>query len=223
MDGRRHRLFWVAAAVLVVAIGGLVVANVLAFDPEDVKKALERDLAEYKLLPEADVLKRDVFLHGLLQNESYRDHAKALYRDVERMHGRVHEAADVELEAKKTVPPFLARCKDLSNLSGQEVRQLYDESRSHLANYGTTQQAAPLREVQGRLKQLLEKQDRIDPKELLELQKNVLKACDAGKFQDATALIVSFRKRPGSVDYEPKLREIEAMVSRRSAAAVKPR
>src|SRR5262249_32747963 len=97
MDGRRRNLFWLAAGTLIVAIGGLVAANLLAFDPRDVKKELERDLAEYKLIPEADVLKRDVFLHGLLANESYREHAKALYRDVERADARVHGAANLEL------------------------------------------------------------------------------------------------------------------------------
>jgi len=213
----------VAAGTLVVAIGGLGVAKLLAFNPQDVKDELEQDLKAYQLIPEADVLKRDVFLHGLLANESYRDHAKARYRDVERMHPRVHGAADLELEAKKTVPPFLAQCRDLSKLPPQEIRRLYDESRTHLANYATTQQAAPLREAQGRLKELLDKQERIDPKDIVQLQKDVLKSCDGGRFVEATGLIAAFRKRPGSIDYDPKLRELEETVSRRSAAAVKPR
>lgn len=212
-----------AACTLVVAIGGLAVANLLAFNPQDVKKELERDIAEYKLIPETEVLKRDVFLHGLLASESYREHAKALHRDVERMHGRVHEAADLELEAKKTVPPFLARCKDLSKLPADEVRRLYDESRTHLVNYATTQQAAPLREAQGRLKALLEKQERIVPNDIIVLQKDVLKASDGGRFQEAADLIAAFRKRPGSGEYARQIRDIEEMVSRKSAAAVKPR
>lgn len=223
MTGRRHRLFWVCAAILLLAIGGLVVANVLTFNPKTVQEELEKKLAEYRALPEDDALKRDAFLHDLLGNESYQTHAKALYRDVERAHGKVHGPAELELEAKKTVLPFLARCRDLSRLPSEEIRLLYDESRSHLANYGSTRQGPPLREVQGKLKELLEKQDKIDPKEIVELQKAVLKACDAGKFQEASALIDAFRKRPGSVDYAAKIRELQEMVARRSATAVKPR
>ena len=222
MARRRDHLFWVAAGIL-LAIGGLVVANLLAFNPKNVKEALEQDLAEYQLIPEADVLKRDVFLHGLLNNESYREHAKARYRDVERLHPRVHGAADLELEAKKAVPPFLAQCRDLSKVPPGEVRRLYDESRTHLANYATTQQAAPLREAQGRLRALLEKQDRIDPEEIIKLQKEVRKAVDGGRFVEAMQLIADFRKRLGSVEYDRQIRETEEMVSRMSAAAVKPR
>jgi len=221
--GRRHHLFWVAACTLIVTIGGLVVANLLAFDPDDVRRRLERDLEEYKRIPEADVLKRDVFLHGLLADESYREHAKSLYREVERIHSRVHGAANHELEAKKTVPPFLARCKDLSGLSEKELLRLSDESRTHLATYATTQQAAPLREVQARLKTKIETMESLGPLEFVELQRAVRKACDGGRFQEATDLIAAFRKRPGSSDYAQQLRGLEDMVSRIAAAAVKPR
>jgi hypothetical protein len=221
--GRRHRLFWICAAVLLVAIGGLLVAHALTFNPKDVQDELEKKLAEFRGIPEDDVLKRDVLLHELRDNQSYRDHAKALYREVERLHAKVHGPAELELEAKKAVLPFLARCRELSRLPAEEIRLLYDESRSHLVNYGATRQGPPLRDVHGRLKELLEKQDRIDPKEFIQLQKDVLKACDAGKFSDASALIGPFRKRPGSVDYEPKIRELEAMVARKAAMAVKPR
>ena len=223
MTGRRHRLFWILASILVVALGGLLVAHAITFDPRDVQAELEAKLAEYRGLPESDFLRRDVFLHELLENKSYQEHAKALYREAERSHAKVHGPAELELEAKKTVVPFLARCSGLSTLSGAEIRLLYDESRSHLANYGTTRQGPPLRDVQARLKALLEQQDRIEPKEVVELQKNVLKACDAGKFQDASALIAAFRKRPGSSEYAAKLRELEEMVARKAAAAVRPR
>src|SRR6185436_11955786 len=212
MTGRRHRLFWGIAGILLIAIGGLVIANVIAFDPKDVQDELARRLAEYRQIPEDDFLKRDVFLHELRDNASYQEHAKALSREVERLHAKVHGPAELELEAKKAVLPFLARCRELSRLPAEEIRLLYDESRSHLVNYGATRQGPPLRDVHGRLKELLEKQDRIDPKEFIQLQKDVLKACDAGKFSDASALIGPFRKRPGSVDYEPKIRELEAMV-----------
>jgi len=223
MAARRHDRFWLATGVLLVTIGGLVVANLLAFNPKSVKDELERDLAEYQLIPEADVLKRDVFLHGLLANESYREFAKARYHELERMHPRIHGAADLELEAKKAVPPFLAQCRDLSKLPPGDIRRLYDESRTHLANYATTQQATPLREAQGRLMGLVDQQERIDPKELIELHKDVLKAVNGGRFVEATKLITVFRKRPGSDDYDRQIREIEDMVSRKSAAAVKPR
>jgi hypothetical protein len=223
MTGRRHRLFWAAAATLGVAIGGLLVANALAFDPKDVQDELQARLAEYQRIPEDDFLKRDVFLHELLDNPSYRDHAKALTRDVERTHARIHERAMLELEAKKTVAPFLARCKDLSRLSPEEVRLLYDESRSHLLNYGSTRQGPPLRDVQAGLKALLEKQVRTDPKEIIELQKEVIKLTDAGRFKEASELMGNFRKRPDILIYDRQLRDLEAMVARKGAAAVKPR
>jgi hypothetical protein len=223
VTGRRRYVFWIALVALVVAIGGLAIANLLKFDPETVKIELEHRLAEYRRIPESDVLKRDAFLEELLATDSYRDHAKTLYREVERARARVHEAAGLELEALKTVPPFLARCRDLLKISDDEIRRLYDESRSHLANYGMTRQAAPLREAQGRLREILERQDRIDPKEVIELQKSVLTASDAGRFQDAADLIAAFRKRRRSDDYVKQIREIEEMVSRKSAAAVKPR
>src|SRR5262245_19740527 len=120
MTGRRHRLFWGMAGILVVAIGGLVIANVIAFDPKDVQEDLARRRAEYRLIPEDDFLKRDVFLHELIKNESYQTHAKALYREVERDHAKVHGPAELELEAKKAVLPFLARCRDLSTLPAAE-------------------------------------------------------------------------------------------------------
>ena len=138
MIGRRHRLFWICAAVLLVAIGGLLVAHALTFNPKDVQDELEKKLAEFRGIPEDDVLKRDVLLHELRDNQSYRDHAKALYREVERLHAKVHGPAELELEAKKAVLPFLARCRELSRLPAEEIRLLYDESRSHLVNYGAT-------------------------------------------------------------------------------------
>lgn len=211
------------AGILLLAIGGLVLANVLRFDPRTVQKELEERFAEIQRLPEDEVLKRDAALEELIRNDSYREHAKVQLREVDRAHNKIHEPAMLELEAKKTVAPFLARCKDLSRLSPQEVRLLYDESRSHLLNYGSTRQGAPLREVQAQLKALLDQQVRIEPKEVLELQKDVIKATDAGKFKDASELIAAFRKRPGSNEYDRQLREIEAMVARKGAAAVKPR
>jgi len=222
VTGRRHTVFWIVV-VLVVAIGGLAIANLVQFDPADVKEELRRRVEEYRLLPEAEVLKRDAFLEDLLANESYREHAKAQFRDVERLHSRVHEAAGLELEAQKVVPPFLRQCRDLSHLSAEEIRRLHDESRSHLVNYGMTRQGPPLREAQGRLKAVLEKQDRIEPKEILELQKAVLTACKGGRFVEAADLIKAFRTRPQSTDYAKQLRDLEEMVSRMSAAAVKPR
>ena len=209
--------------VLVVAIGGLAVANYLQFDPEDVRRELEGKLADYKQIPEADVLKRDVFLHGLLNEPLYQAHAKARYREVERIHGRVHEAADLEVEAKKAVLPFLARCRDLPKLPAGDVRRLYDESRSLLVNYGATQQAAPIRETQGRLKDVLDRLDKIEPKDFIELQKAVRKASDGGRFAEAADLIAAFRQRPGSGDYARQVRDLEEMVARQSAAAVRPR
>jgi hypothetical protein len=223
MAERRRRVFWITAGTLVVAIGGLLVAKALAFDPKDVQDELKARLAEYQRLPEDDFLKRDVFLHELLDNPSYQEHAKALYRDIERIHAKIHERAMLELEAKKTVAPFLARCKDLARLSPEEVRLLDDESRSHLLNYGSTRQGAPLRDVQTQLKALLEKQVRIEPKEILALQKDVIKLTDAGRFKEASELIANFRKRAGSNDYDRQLRDLEAMVARKGAAAVKPR
>jgi len=156
MTGRRHRLFWGAAGILVLAIGGLLVAHSITFDPATVRAELEGRLAEYRQIPEEDFLKRDVFLHELRDNASYQEHAKALCREVERLHAKVHGPAELELEAKKAVQPFLARCRDLPTLSAAEIRLLYDESRSHLANYGSTRQGPPLRDVHGRLKELLE-------------------------------------------------------------------
>jgi hypothetical protein len=223
MAGRRHRAFWVAAGIFVTAIAGLVTANVTRFDPKDVQVEFEAKFAEVRNLPESDVLKKDALLEELLRNESYKEHAKAIYREVDRFHNKIHEPAMLELEAKKTVAPFLARCKDLPRISPEEVRLLYDESRSHLLNYGSTRQGAPLREVQAQLKTLLDKQVRIEPKEILELQKDVIKATDAGKFKDASDLTANFRKRTGSSEYDRQLREIEAMVARKAAAAVKPR
>lgn len=223
MAGRRHRAFWVAAGILVAAIAGLLAANLLAFNPKDVQDELKGRLAEYRRIPEDEFLKRDVFLQELLDNPSYQEHAKVQYREVEREHAKVHGPAMLELEAKKTVAPFLARCKDLSRLAPEEVRLLYDESRSHLLNYGSTRQGPPLQDVQAQLKALLDKEVRIEPKEIIALQKDVIKATDAGKFKDASELIVIFRTRPGSNAYDPQLREIEAMVARKAAAAVKPR
>jgi hypothetical protein len=216
--GRRHNVFWAAVGgTLVVAIGVLAIANTTKFDPQTVKEELERRIAEYKRLPEDDVLRRDAVLHELLANESYKEHAKALYREVERAHPRVHDAAQLEREAQKAVPPFLARCKDLSNVSGDDLRRLYDEARSHLANYGGTRQAAALGETQNRLKDRLEKQDRVGPKQVLELQKACHKACDEGRFAEATELIAAFRKRPGSGDYTAQVRDVEEMVRRKAA------
>jgi hypothetical protein len=209
--GRRHNVFWIAAA-LVVAIGGLAVANLLAFNPDDVKKEFEREFAQ---LPQDDVIRRDTLMHGMLANESYQNHAKAQYRDLERAHPRTHDAAQLEREAMKAVPPFLARCKDLSTAPADELRRLHDEAQTHLANYGGTRQAGPLREALNRVKERLEKQDKVGPKELLELQKAVHDHCRAGRIAGAKDAITAFRRRPGSNAYAVQLRELDETVRRK--------
>jgi hypothetical protein len=220
--GRRLNVLWISVGTLVILIGVLAVANALKFDVEKVKAEIDARLAEYRQIPEDDVLGWDALHHDLLANDSYKEHAKRQYGEVERLHPRIHDAAQLEREALKAVPPFLARCKDLSKLSGDELRRLHDETRSHLSNYGTTRQAAPLRETLTRLKEQLEKQDKVGPQDLLVLQKSVHDLCKAGRFAEAKERIDAFRRRIGSGDYPTQVRELEEMV-RRKAAAVTPR
>src|SRR5689334_11370351 len=101
MAGRRHRGFWVAAGTILLMIGGLLVAKALAFDPKDVQVEFQAKFTEVQNLPESEILKKDAMLEELLRNDSYKDHAKALYREVDRTHSKVHEPAMLELEAKK--------------------------------------------------------------------------------------------------------------------------
>jgi len=218
MAGRRHNVFWITAA-LVIAIGGLAVAKFVAFDPDDVKKEFEREFAD---LPKDDVIRRDTLMRGMLANESYQNHAKAQYRDLERAYARTHDAAELEREAQKAVPPFLTRCKELSTATTEDLHRLYDEARTHLTNYGTTRQAGPLREAMSRVKERLDQQDKVLPKDLLELQKAVHEHCKGGRIAAAKDAIAAFRKRPGSNDYAAQLRELEEMV-RRKETAVTPR
>jgi hypothetical protein len=100
---------------LVIAIGGLVIAKSLTFNPQDVKDELERDLAAIPAPP------------GSRRPEARRVPPRApQQRIVSGARQGAHTATwnecmagsmkprILELEAKKTVPPFLARCKDPS-------------------------------------------------------------------------------------------------------------
>lgn len=210
-----------AGAILAVAIAILGILHATAFDPEKLKAELEARIAELNALPEADPVRKDAFAERLLADESYRNHAKALYRKVERAHLKLHEAARLDRAAQKEALPFLARCKDFRTIPSGELPDLLSEARSLLSKYATTRFGDLLRSNVQALENAAEAVPRCAPADVVALQRDVLQQVAAGQFAEATRLIDDFEKRyANAAEFSAQLRELRATVQR---AALKRR
>ncbi|MBI3855122.1 MAG: hypothetical protein HY293_05470 [Planctomycetes bacterium] len=215
MAAQRRIVLW-AAGGLVLAIGMLGILHAMRFDPQTVKDEAAKRIEEINTIPDDDPIRKDALVQEFLANESYKDHARAQYLKVERESPRLRDRAKLEREARAAVPPFLARCKDPT---AADLPALSDEARSLHRNYATTRYGAALQELRDRLKERMERQDKVGPGDVVILQRDVRKALQDGRPAEATKLIEDFRKRPGSGEYQPQVRECEEQVRR----AIKPR
>jgi hypothetical protein len=146
-------------AVLAISIG-LVLAAVLAVmgilralapDREALRAELSHEIDLVEALPANDPVRKDRRIEELLAVEDYQTHARALWLRLERLHGPVHQAARSDEAARKTVPPFLARCTSLEGLALVELRRLEDEARSLQDLHGATRYGPALVQVRDRL------------------------------------------------------------------------
>jgi len=209
-----------AGAILAVAIGILGLLHATAFDPATVKAELERRIAELNAIPETDAIRKDGLAEELLANESYRQHARALYLKVERAHPKLHESAQLERAAQKEVPPFLAQCRDLSKVPPDELSRLWDECRSLLRNYDGTRYGKNLREARDRIQAAVEAQVRCTAKDVVDLQAEILKQVSAGRFALAWRLVDEFEKKYSNAgEFAGKLQPLRHSILQKAHAA----
>jgi hypothetical protein len=206
--------------VLITTIGILGILYVTRFDPATVKAELEQKIEELHRIPAEEAIRKDAFAEVLLANASYKEHARALYLKVERARPRLHDAAQLEREALKVVPAYLARCKDLGKIPPADLQLLFDEARSHIDNFGSTRYGPALRKAQSELKAKLESAPRsASPQEVVELSRKVYQTVAEGHYSSALDLIAEFMKRPGARDYESKVQPLRIMIAQKALSA----
>jgi hypothetical protein len=221
VTARGRKVVWVAGLILVATIGILGILHATAFDPATVKAELERKIEELNRIPAEEAIRKDTFAEELLANASYKEHARALYLKVERAHPRLHDASQLEREALKIVPSFLARCRDLSRLAPADLDLLLDEARSHFNNFAATRYGSALRKAQEALKAKLESAPRsVTPPEVVELSRKVHQSVAEGHFSAAIDLIAELMKRPGALEFNPQIQPLRKTIAQKAAAAV---
>jgi hypothetical protein len=215
-------MLWGVAVTLVIAIGALWALGHVGPDPTAIKAELEMRIEELNRIPPEEAIRRDTLAHELRDTQDYKDHAKALWLKVERLHRSIHDAAELERAATKEVPAFLARSKDLSKVTRADLELLIGEARTLVNNYGATRFGDPLRKRQGELAAKLESMPKpVRAPEVPELNRKVKDALRAGRFSDALELVEDFLKRPGALEYITQI-DSSADAIRAKAAAVAP-
>jgi ElaB/YqjD/DUF883 family membrane-anchored ribosome-binding protein len=207
----------IAAALLIVALAALLIAHAMdGPSPEEIKKELSEKLQALEQMPAQEILKKDQIAHELMEHKEYRAHALARYRQLEKLHTSLHESAERERNAKRDVPPFLARAKTLESRPLAELRMLYDEARSLLDSYGATSFAMALHDIRDRLTTAMEAAKKTPTSlELVTLSGAVQRNLREGRFATALGQIDAFQKRCGDEDvYRPQLEELRAAVRR---------
>lgn len=137
--------------VLATVLGVMGFLHAIAPDREAIRAALAREIDRVEALPAGDPVPKDRRIEELLEVDDYRIHARALWLRLDRLHGSAHQAARVDVEARKAVAPFFARCANLEAIPAADLRTLDDEARSLQALYGATRFGPGLAEVRARL------------------------------------------------------------------------
>lgn len=199
----QRRIVGTASGLLVVAIGVLGILHGTSDDPKQVQAELQARIDELHRIPDGDSARKEALAREILADESYRQHARALRLKVEREHPRLCEQANLDREAQKVVPPFLARCKDLGGLARHDLTLLTDEARAQLGNYQRSRYGPALRDA---LRRLEETTPQPSP-EYLPMLAKVHDGIKQGKFSEASQAA--------------QTRELREMVERQAEAAAK--
>ncbi|HVR85780.1 MAG TPA: hypothetical protein VMU54_15790 [Planctomycetota bacterium] len=136
---------------LAAASGILGVLHASRPDREALRAEFSREIDRAEALPAEDPVKKDRRIEELLAAGEHETHARALWLRLERLHGPAHRAAQADEAARRSVPPFLARCSALDGKTPAELRSLDDEARSLQDVHGFTRFGTALVEVRGRL------------------------------------------------------------------------
>jgi hypothetical protein len=214
-------MLWGVGVTLLVAIGALWALGHVGPDITAIKAELEMRIEELNKIAPEEAIRLDDLAEELLENEEYKQHAKALWLKVERLHKPIHDAAQLERAALKEVPPFLARSKDVSKVSRADLELLIGEARAHVNNYGTTRFAEPLRKRLAELTAKLESMPKpVTAPEIPEQNRKVQEALRAGRFSDAWDLVEEFMKRPGAREFGNQIDpSLDSIKSKAAAAA----
>ena len=220
MATRGRSLVWSTGLILVGAIGVLGAINAAGPKPEEIKAQLEARIEELNKIPAQEAVPKDALAEELLANEEYKEHAKALWLKVERAHRPLHDAAQLDRAAQKEVVPYLARSKDFSRLDREDLKLEIGEGRTLIDTYGRTRFGEALRKRLEDLAAKLESLPKpVEPQEILDLQRKVMKALSEGHFSAAMDLITELQKRPGALDYKGKIEPLIASIRSKAAAA----
>jgi DNA-directed RNA polymerase subunit H (RpoH/RPB5) len=208
-----------AGALIALALGVLGILHATAFDPETVRVEAQSRYDQLNRIPENDPIAREALAKELLANEQYREHAKGILLKIERAYPKVHEAATLERTARREVPPFLAKCKDLRRVPLDELDALHGEGRSLLRNYGTTRYGDELRKVVDELKVRCGMIPRCTANDVVALSGEVQRLLKEGKEADAEDRIREFVKKYLNIaEFETRIRGLEQQVVRYRAA-----
>jgi hypothetical protein len=212
---RGRAVVWGVGLTLVGAIGVLWAINAAGPDPDQIKAELAARIDDLNKIPTTDAIRREALAKELLDDERYRQHAKALWLKLERAYRAIQTEAQAERAARKEVPPFLARCKELSAVPPAAVQALYDELRAHLDNYGMTRFGADLRKVEAELKARLEALPKsVTSLDVVELNRKTRMLVAGSQFDEALRLIEEFLRRPGAREVvdriDPSAKAIQA-------------
>src|SRR5262249_28269156 len=154
-----------------------------------------------------DPVRRDRRLEELLAVEDYKLHARALTLKLEKLHGPAHQAAREELEARKEIPPFLARHSSLDGVPDAQLRPIEDEARALLDRHGTTRYASELRKFRERLAPRLTNATN-EESVIFAKMAEITRARTAGRFAEALDKIDEIvRARPNDGQLQSRMKE----------------
>jgi hypothetical protein len=208
-----------SGALIAAALGVLGILHATAFDPETVREEAQSRYDQLNRIPGNDPIARETLAKELLASEQYRDHAKGIIGKIDRAYPRIHEAATLERAARKEVPPFLAKCKDLRRVPPEELEALHGEGRALLRTYGTTRYGDELLKVVDELKGRCGMILRCTANDVVALSGEVQRLLKEGKEGDAENRIREFVKKFfNSAEFETRIRELEQQVARYRAA-----
>jgi len=185
MTGRKAALWSIPA--IGAALGVLGIVHAMGPDRDAIRAALADELAKLEAMPADDPVRKDRRIHELKDVENYQIHARALWLKLERLHGPVHEAAQLDEEARKKVLPFLAR-------GVQPGDAALDECRALLDSYGNTRYGPALRARQKDLRAAPEK-PKTDPVQFLA---TVSRERVQGRFARALTLVDDALRDPAA-------------------------
>jgi hypothetical protein len=233
--GKSKTLGLALGAILLGAIAILGILRAASPDPARIKSELGQELEALNRIPPEEALRKDAKAEEILTNEEFREHARALYVKVEKIHPRLHEAAELERAAQRVVPRLLARCVNLEQLLPKELHALSDEARAHLGNYGATRFGVALRDVLRKIDDLLTRKPEPDPRtgaekspedgeapgaeRLVKVQREVGEAVRNERFSSALEVIDRFLKRTDDDDLRRRANDLRESVLRKARKA----